>query len=315
MYARGDIRRCTMFRSSCLALTVSLSAPGAAAWLRAGNSALARDAPNPVLGIFESLHTMMCWSKDSIMEHEKCMVFMVEACRDKSTGHGKCQELEGMLKTTCETPGDDSKAACSYAKKMGLDVVGTADSEWWKKTVSMKADPDPEKGSGDGGGAGGGAPKGLSAPSGAAPAPAPMADPAAAPSPSAMFAPGPSLATDENATVTLPPHTQVIMDMVVPAEGLPDQGFTGHSSRLADHEDGETHTSDWGKEWPQVAESEGKTKERVCLQYPQMEYCKSYLAARAAARNIFPTPKSTSAQNVPGFVVGLTALLCTRAMF
>jgi len=258
-----------MFRSSCLALTVSLSAPGAAAWLRAGNSALARDAPNPVLGTFESLHTMMCWSKDSIMEHEKCMLFMVEACRDKSTGHGKCQELEGMLKTTCETPGDDSKAACSYAKKMGLDIVGTADPEWWKKTVSMKADPDPEKGSGDGGGGGGGAPKGLSEPSGAAPAPAPMADPAAAPSPSAMFAPGPSLATDENATVTLPPHTQVIMDMVVPEEGLPEQGFTGHSSRLADHEDGETHTSDWGKEWPQVAESEGKTKERVCLQYPK----------------------------------------------
>mmetsp|Transcript_107012 Transcript_107012/g.345468 ORF Transcript_107012/g.345468 Transcript_107012/m.345468 type:complete len:314 (-) Transcript_107012:191-1132(-) len=300
MYARGDIRRSTMFRSSCLALTVSLSAPGAAAWLRAGNSALARDAPNPVLGTFESLHTMMCWSKDSIMEHEKCMLFMVEACRDKSTGHGKCQELEGMLKTTCETPGDDSKAACSYAKKMGLDIVGTADPEWWKKTVSMKADPDPEKalqqlqfresqivepqpappepeqqdmlelqGSGDGGGGGGGAPKGLSEPSGAAPAPAPMADPAAAPSPSAMFAPGPSLATDENATVTLPPHTQVIMDMVVPEEGLPEQGFTGHSSRLADHEDGETHTSDWGKEWPQVAESEGKTKERVCLQYPK----------------------------------------------
>mmetsp|Transcript_113850 Transcript_113850/g.361902 ORF Transcript_113850/g.361902 Transcript_113850/m.361902 type:complete len:221 (+) Transcript_113850:2717-3379(+) len=120
-----------------------------------------------------------------------------------------------------------------------------------------------------GGGGGGGAPKGLSEPSGAAPAPAPMADPAAAPSPSAMFAPGPSLATDENATVTLPPHTQVIMDMVVPEEGLPEQGFTGHSSRLADHEDGETHTSDWGKEWPQVAESEGKTKERVCLQYPK----------------------------------------------
>jgi len=291
-----------MARTSCVALVSALLASEAGAWLRSSSSSLqVREDPKPVMGIGESLRTMMCMAQDDMMAHEKCIAFMVETCKDKSSGHGNCAELSNMLVKTCETPGDESKAACSYAKRLGLTVTGAADEEWWKKEEPAKEVKDekkeekvPEVKF---------APPGLlSAPS---PAGAPMASPEGSPGPAPMFAPAPAAMVGDP---TLPPHSSVIMDKTVSEEGLPENGFTGHSSELVNHEDAETQTEDWGKEWPQSRETEGATKERICRKYPKTEWCKVFMSYRAHKKHHHHVEgRSGSAKSMPA--VALVATL------
>mmetsp|Transcript_14888 Transcript_14888/g.34214 ORF Transcript_14888/g.34214 Transcript_14888/m.34214 type:complete len:90 (+) Transcript_14888:2-271(+) len=66
--------------------------------------------------------------------------------------------------------------------------------------------------------------------------------------------------------------------------GLPDQGFDGHSTEMVEHKDAETQTADWGSEWPQTEETEGEVKERICNSYPNLLWCKMFMAKRNALK-------------------------------
>jgi len=285
-----------MARTACLALVSALLASEAGAWLRSSSSSLqVREDPKPLMSTVESLRSMMCMARDDILAHEKCLTFMVETCKDKSSGRGDCSELSNTLVKTCETPGDESKAACSYAKRLGLTVTGAADEEWWKKEEPAKEVTD-EKKEEKVSEVKFAPPSLLSAPS---PAGAPWASPEGAPGPSLMFAPAPAAMVGDPTVPppsgimdksvpeepSLPPHSAVIMDKSVPEEGLPENGFSEHSSELVSHEDSETQTGDWGKEWPQSRETEGASKERICRKYPKTEWCKVFVTYRAQQKH------------------------------
>jgi len=77
----------------------------------------------------------------------------------------------------------------------------------------------------------------------------------------------------------------VVPPMVLPWElnmagrDLPPQGYDEHSAGhddLVSHDDMQTWTSDWGKEWPHKRESEQASIDRICNKYPSSAWCKKY---------------------------------------
>lgn len=72
--------------------------------------------PRPVMDVSEYMRAMLCWGHPQLIEHDKCMKWMIEHCEDRSTGHGTCQEIKENVRKECATAGVNQKLACEYKK-------------------------------------------------------------------------------------------------------------------------------------------------------------------------------------------------------
>lgn len=229
------------------------------------------DAKKPMMDDIEVMRAMMCWGRQNLIDHEQCMAWMVDNCKEETTGQGYCRKLRRYLKAQCRK---GNEKGCSYAVKLGIDM----------KTDKEKTDADDSDGDGvkdaddafpnnpleskdsDGDGVGDNSDDWPNDPSrsnkkeeerkAAAPAPAaPAAKPAAA-APSPAAAPAPSGLTGLES---------------VP---LPAQGYNEHSQKLVAHDDMKTMTKDWRREWPMSHKSEDETIEDICASQPNHAWCK-----------------------------------------
>lgn len=153
----------------------------------------------------------MCWDRDNLLDHEECMEFMVDKCKNDNGKSKRCQKLRKFVQEHCDA-GD--KDACKYAEALGM-------------ALAAPVAPAP-------------APAPMTAP---APGPSPSA-PAPAPA-EKEEAPAPAPAAKEEAPAPAPKKEEP-----KPVEGEPkklqSQGFEGKKVR---HIDGETYSSDWRDEY------------------------------------------------------------------
>jgi len=58
---------------------------------------------------------------------------------------------------------------------------------------------------------------------------------------------------------------------------LPSQGYSEHErGPFVKHDDGQTYTGDWRKEWPSLDESEKESITRICTEHPDNVWCRRY---------------------------------------
>jgi len=104
-------------------------------------------------------------------------------------------------------------------------------------------------------------------------------DPCASPGAAAVVAASPA------APAGAPAAPGALPPMVLPWElnkvgrELPPQGYNEHSAGhddLVGHDDMQTWTGDWGKEWPHKREPEKRSIDRICNKYPDSAWCKKY---------------------------------------
>jgi len=66
---------------------------------------------------------------------------------------------------------------------------------------------------------------------------------------------------------------------------LPPQGYNEYArGPRVEHDDQETYTGDWRKEWPTVDETEEESIRRICEKNPANDWCKRYQRYREFAR-------------------------------
>merc|ERR1719215_1118758 len=65
---------------------------------------------------------MMCWGREDMIEHQKCMRWMIDHCEDHSTGHGACHELDDYVKKACSKPGAEQAECMEYSKELGVKL-------------------------------------------------------------------------------------------------------------------------------------------------------------------------------------------------
>lgn len=223
----------------------------------------------------------------------------------ETSGYGYCTEFHEILEKACDEgkvlPGE--KAKCEYHDQLHTVVkpggeepteapppeptttiaTTTAATTTAATTTAVVASEEPEPDSqeltvedgegvemddgGDADGDGDGASAGAGAGAAASPAPAAAGTPAgAAPAP----APAP-----------LPPATSGITNFDKKWRDLPDQGYDEHSDpKWVQHQDFDTQTEDWQKEWPSWDETEGQSTARICEERPDHLWCKLYLKDR-----------------------------------
>jgi len=99
--------------------------------------------PKPMMGIGDTLRSMLCWSKLDLMGHEKCLKFMTNTCKDHTSGQGMCTDLRKMLWDTCQAKNPRSESACMYAKKLG--IVKDPESEKKDEKEDKPEKPDEPK--------------------------------------------------------------------------------------------------------------------------------------------------------------------------
>jgi len=232
----------------------------------------------------------LCWTRHNLIRHDSCMEWLVEECTTVSFGTGLCNRVSKRVKQECQsTDKDHSDKACDYAKQLGIDVrVDTDGDGVVDEEDAFPKDPAESKDT-DGDGVGDNAdecpedPKYTKKPckepetttvattTTVAPAPAPAkAAPAPAkeePAPAGVKE-APAPAKEEKEEKEAPaPAKEAAPAPAEPAEkakeyedpdakkGLQSQGFRG---KLVKHEDGETATSDWGKEYGNEPEKRPK---------------------------------------------------------
>lgn len=171
----------------------------------------------------------LCWDREDMLNHEKCMKWMVKKCKSEDANPKRCDKLKNYVKDKCMNSEDaeDKELACDYAKDLGISIEPTMEVA-------------------------------------AMPAPAPAAPPAGAPSPASVPAP----AEEEEAAAPAPAVEEVKKEEAVKEEKkeeaveeeapteeggttgkppkLQSQGFEGKPVR---HRDGKTMSSDWGDEY------------------------------------------------------------------
>jgi len=205
------------------------------------------DGDRPLMGIGDTLRAMACWGRPDLLQHEKCMEWMLETCQEKTSGQGTCEELQQYLEQECEKEGEDQQLACDYKQELQNRAEeqrrSADDDKRGKKQGFRPADFDTAEGG--------------------------------SPSPAAAGSPSPAPPTRP-----VIPQPEVVHDKRVTDAGLPDQGIEEHSSEMVEHHNAETATSDWGNEWPQTRETEGESKEKICEQQPRLDWCKMYLSDR-----------------------------------
>lgn len=194
-----------------------------------------RAAWNPV----DEMRGDMCWDRKDMLNHRKCMEWMVAKCKHDEADPEKCEKLKKYVNDHCKANDnkDDQELACKYAEELGAPA-----------TTTVAAPPAP-------------APAPASAP-GPAPAPEPEATPApATPAPVTPAPATPAPATPAPATPAPSPPAEEAAPAPVQKEEagtatesgspkkpakLQSQGFSGKKVR---HVDGKTMSSDWQDEY------------------------------------------------------------------
>jgi len=227
-----------------------------------GEKASKKERMDPI----EVMRAMMCWGRPHLIEHEKCMTWMVENCKEESSGEGYCKKLRRYVKSKCKK---GSKKGCDYAKGLGIDMV----------TDKEVIDPDDEDGDGvkdkddafpdnpvewkdsDGDGVGDNTDKWPNDPTCSK-----AGDICGAAAPAPAMAPAPA------------PSSGLKMDENIP---LPSQGYNEHSSENVAHDDGKTMTSDWRAEWPMSDGDDETSIRKICDENPNHKWCKLKLSPAA----------------------------------
>mmetsp|Transcript_48936 Transcript_48936/g.137694 ORF Transcript_48936/g.137694 Transcript_48936/m.137694 type:complete len:277 (+) Transcript_48936:129-959(+) len=219
---------------------------------------VARGDGRPDMDNIETMRAEKCWDREKILEHKKCLDWMLEACPERNSRTGRCVALQELLMRKCREGGPLSKVACKLAKAVGLDVDPPKEEEK-EDDVEAKLEDSAEA----------------------------VEDGAKAITDSLGDLPVPGGEEEEeeeeeerHAKKEAKPVKKHAANTSDPGEGLPDQGFNEHSTGNVEHKDAETYTGDWGKEWPMSHETEGETRERICREHPELTWCDLYLHMR-----------------------------------
>jgi len=239
-----------------------------------GGGAKAGDhAKKPFMDSIEVMRAMMCWGRNNLLEHDKCMEWMLDACKAEQSGQGYCTKFRHYLKAECRA---GKQRACDYAAEMGMsmepdhdryvahdeDGDGIPDSE-----DAFPHNPFEWKDS-DGDGVGDNSDLFPHDPTRSGHEPN---APAAAPSPAipgGLLAPAPAL----------------------PANLLPSQGYDEHSNKMVAHEDTVTMTDDWRSEWPKIDASEDDHIRHICHGKPNNAWCKLKMSRQHREQYVISHP-------------------------
>jgi hypothetical protein len=222
-------------------------------------------AKKPFMDSIEVMRAMMCWGRDNLLDHDKCMEWMVDACKAEKTGQGYCTKFRRYLRAECRA---GKQKACDYASEMGMSmntdgadgstVAGDEDGDGIPDTEDAFPNNPFEWKDSDGDGVGDNSDLYPHDPTRTGQEPG---APGAAPSPglpSGLGAPAPA-----------------------PANLLPSQGYNEHSSKMVAHEDEVTMTRDWRGEWPRMDTSEEGAILKICEKNPESAWCKLKTSKKA----------------------------------
>jgi len=265
----------------------------------------------PLMNTINVMRAEFCLRRPDLLQHEKCLKFLMEKCMVQTSGYGYCTEFHEILEKECNKgevlPGE--KEACDYHNELQTKVKDEEPTPESTTTVAPtttappRTDPteapdaskivdeaaprvdddsaDDDDANDD---ANDGAGVGVSDLASAAPAPAAAGSPA--PSPGAPAAPGPGPAP-------LPPAHAVVTNFDKKWRDLPEQGYDEHSDpKWVQHQDFDTQTGDWQSEWPSWDETEGQSTDRICEERPDHLWCKLWLKDRGRGS---PIPEHVSA--------------------
>jgi hypothetical protein len=228
------------------------------------------DTKKPMMDRIEVTRTAVCWARKNLIEHEACMTWMVDSCKDEVTGEGYCRKLRKYVKVKCRR---GNQKGCDYAMELGVqmqeddaaaefsdgdedgDGVLDADDAFPNNPLESKdSDGDNIGDNGDK------YPEDASrAHEGEKKKDSPTAKRSGKPVPSGLDG-------SEN----------------VP---LPSQGFNEHSTELVAHDDRKTMTADWHSEWPMNGGDEETSIKDICADNPNHAWCK--LQHSKAARKAY----------------------------
>jgi len=197
--------------------------------------------------------------------HDACEKFMNEACKP-----GKDGQMDGDGKEVTTQKGHCS-AFFPEAKKKAEAQIDKEDKEEEEKAKASGAPSSAPSA------APSGAPSPAPAPvAGDAPAPAPVAGDAPAPAPISAPAPARKIPDDEKYYYAKGGKDPDRLHMSEKLK-LPDQGYWG---KLVEHEDQETATADWGREFgPRT----GGSFRKFCDHHPDNPWCAQH-GHRSSAR-------------------------------
>jgi len=225
------------------------------------------DAKKPAMDTAEVARMMMCWGRHRLIEHEQCMSWMVQNCKDETTGYGHCRKLRRYVKAKCRRGNDKG---CDYAKKLGVEMEGDTeqidsddqDGDGVKDSDDAFPDNPIESKDSDGDNIGDNTDRYPKDPTRAHPGETP-----AAPSPAAAMSPAPG-----------PMPTGLTMNAKAL---LPSQGYNEHSIDYVAHVDRETMTEDWRGEWPMSDGTEEDAVDDICAKRPNHAWCRLKLSRGA----------------------------------
>lgn len=216
----------------------------------------------------EVIKAMLCWGRPHLIQDKKCMTWMVDNCKEESSGEGYCKKLRRYVKAKCKK---GNQKGCDYAKDIGIDVATDKevidpedeDGDGVKDKDDAFPDNPVESKDSDGDGVGDNTDKW---PNDKTCSKAGDVCGAASPAPAMAPAPASGLSMDES----------------VP---LPSQGYNEHSGKSVAHDDGKTMTADWRNEWPMSGGDEETSIKEICEKNPDHKWCK--LRGSSAARRAY----------------------------
>lgn len=232
----------------------------------------------PIMNIGETMRSMMCWANPELIQNKKCMTWMTDLCKEKTSGSGFCESLNDYLQEVCDgkTEPEHQNIACGYLQELGgksnqmpkanaptkrPPAPGSADKSMLPKSrieaMPPAAKPDPVS----------------------IPAPAALRSPTVKPQPISA-PPAPQSAAAPSPSVAAPSEVAPFPSAPAPSEAAPFTEISPPLEDIVEHRDAETQTSDWGREWPRADESMGASKERICNEYPRLMWCKMFMADR-----------------------------------
>jgi len=237
--------------------------------------------------LMDSINQMrceVCWKRDDILAHAKCVKFLTKVCKTWYNGGAKdgkvcpnvCKSLLGLCVDNCnqdghakqqqscdlyteitgeQPPGAAGDAPAPPATAPGPSAPGNRDGD--ASSDASDAFPDDASDDKDSDGDGFGDKRD----------PWPL-------NPN-CYHPGEPCEEDEVAKLT-EPETQIIDPTTLNkvGQGLPDQGYDEHSDKLVEYRDRTAHSDDWGNEWPSWnTESHADSIRRICQDYPNSDWC------------------------------------------
>merc|ERR1719386_694020 len=64
----------------------------------------------------ETFRAEMCLHRENLIEHEKCLIWMLEVCKHETSGEGSCRALQAYLQNVCLQKDHDT--ACHYSEEL-----------------------------------------------------------------------------------------------------------------------------------------------------------------------------------------------------